>query len=264
MDFKDAAVQFLKVARYSHKPESREDFLKLPRPFYALAFMEQGTATFVSGEQSLTLHPGECLLIPRGTVYQSFWHGDLPLHLTCHFGFVSNAPFADRDIPMQILCDAPLGELTEQLYAAKDSEMLSKLAVFYTLCARLYDVMQYTPKPQPDPRLAPAFSFLQSVRGDTVSVEMLARLCHMSPSYFYACFHRATGSSPIVYKQSLAVQHATQLLCDPSLSVELIAEMAGFASSSYFRRVFRHFMCQSPRDYRRALLEALSPSAAAQ
>ena len=53
-----------------------------------------------------------------------------------------------------------------------------------------------------------------------------------------------------------------EILSDPT--VELVAEMAGFASSSYFRRVFRHFMCQSPRDYRRALLEALSPSAAAQ
>ena len=45
---------------------------------------------------------------------------------------------------------------------------------------------------------------------------------------------------------------AQQLLEDrPALSIEEISDLAGFSSSSYFRRVFREVTGQSPRAYRK-------------
>ena len=85
-----------------------------------------------------------------------------------------------------------------------------------------------------------------------MQVPLLASLCGLSESHFYARFRRATGLTPIEYKNRVAISSAGRILIDePEVPVEEVSARMGFASSSYFRRVFARIAGCPPRDYRK-------------
>ena len=64
------------------------------------------------------------------------------------------------------------------------------------------------------------------------------------------CFNRALGFTPIHYLTEYRVEKAAQLLQQTDRSISLIAEECGFASDSYFGKVFRKSTGKTPREYR--------------
>jgi transcriptional regulator GlxA family with amidase domain len=62
--------------------------------------------------------------------------------------------------------------------------------------------------------------------------------------------------TPVEYINSYRVNRAILLLISNSgLSIEQIAELTGFESSAYFRRVFKAQTGKTPREYRTSAIE---------
>lgn len=70
------------------------------------------------------------------------------------------------------------------------------------------------------------------------SLDELAALAHVGPRHLTRLFTRYAGVGVVAYQQQLRVARARQLLADPDLSVERVAEQCGFASARDFRRVW--------------------------
>jgi AraC-like DNA-binding protein len=101
-----------------------------------------------------------------------------------------------------------------------------------------------------DRRIARAFADMVARPAAPQSVENLAQVAGLSRSAFMARFTHTFGSSPMVVLRRLRMRHAASLLAGEGLSVDQIAQEAGYASRSSFVRAFRNTYGTDPSDYR--------------
>lgn len=232
------------------------DYRHLPRPFYSFAYVEKGHIECIEGERRVKAEAGEIVFIPYHLRYLLRWYGDPEVSVySCHFMFPLSADlFATKVIPLQKLSGEGLREdflkLCEQI--SDREKMLEVLGLFYTLCHRLYEQMHYRARQPMDKRIQAAADFIERNCCGALSVEMIAAVSQMSVSRFYYLFKKETGLSPIEYKNRASVYLAEMLLLnDLQKSIEEISIETGFASASYFRRVFKSVTGVSPREYRK-------------
>ncbi len=83
-----------------------------------------------------------------------------------------------------------------------------------------------------------------------VSVELMAAFCCMSPRHFARRFVERTKLTPARYLENLRVQRARELLETTSLTVEEIANQAGFWREERLRRSFLRVLGVTPSIYR--------------
>jgi transcriptional regulator GlxA family with amidase domain len=84
----------------------------------------------------------------------------------------------------------------------------------------------------------------------TWTVSGLADAAHVSARHLSRLFAEHAGVSVSGYQQSLRIARARQLLTDPRLSVERVAELSGFGSVRDFRRVWSRFHTDTPLHFR--------------
>ncbi len=82
------------------------------------------------------------------------------------------------------------------------------------------------------------------------TLEELAELAHVGPRHLTRLFSRHAGIGVVAYQQQLRIARARQLLADPTLSMERVAEQCGFASARDFRRVWALYADDSPSAHR--------------
>jgi YesN/AraC family two-component response regulator len=85
----------------------------------------------------------------------------------------------------------------------------------------------------------------------------LAREIRVTPNYLSSLFKRETGLTLTRYIQNLKIEEAKRMILSREHSLGDIAEMLGFASLSYFSRVFKRLNLYCPREY---LEKALAPA----
>lgn len=83
-----------------------------------------------------------------------------------------------------------------------------------------------------------------------IGLEQIADHVGLSKYHFNRLFTRITGRSPIQYLTQIRLEKAAELIRYSSLSFEEIAQKVGYASGSYFTKVFKQHIGCSPRDYR--------------
>lgn len=82
-----------------------------------------------------------------------------------------------------------------------------------------------------------------------LSLEELARLCHMSLSTFKRKFAEVYDESPLKYISKVKVEKAIVLLRNKDVRISDIAYDLGFESATTFNRVFKQQTGKSPSDY---------------
>lgn len=93
---------------------------------------------------------------------------------------------------------------------------------------------------------------LESEECDALSVEDIARRIGVSEVHFRRLFRAGMGMSPTEYRTCVRVSRAKALLKQNILSLTEIAARTGFASTSYFIKVFRQRTGVTPAAYRAA------------
>ena len=102
----------------------------------------------------------------------------------------------------------------------------------------------------------PAVSYVESHRGEMVTMRDMANLCHLSPSYFSKIFPREAGETFTDYVNRRKVEWAKQKLRDSAESVSSIAFELGYVDTSYFIKVFKKFEGITPLAYRQQKYKA--------
>ncbi len=105
-------------------------------------------------------------------------------------------------------------------------------------------------------RIARAISHLEAHFDETLDLDSLAQLAHMSKRSFLRAFQAAIGSSPINYLIKLRLTRAAALLRRPEEDITSAAFKAGFNDSNYFARQFRKTFAITPSGYRKRELRS--------
>lgn len=247
------------LLRMSHNTQlagNYNDYLRIPRPTFSIAYVEEGCGEFVSEGKSFEAHAGDMLFVPKGSTYISYWKGEPKTQfLSCHFDFPMGGPLSGKRFFVQKLSgNDRMRETMLFLWEhwKEPDALFAVMSRFFAVLEHAEGELRFEPIQESDMRLRVAAEYIHSHFDRELKVESIAAQCHMSLPYFYSCFRKVYGVSPIEYKNRVAVQRAEQLLGDDhSLSIEEISEMTGFSSSSYFRRVFHNVTGMSPKEYRK-------------
>ncbi|QJC51425.1 response regulator transcription factor [Paenibacillus albicereus] len=98
-------------------------------------------------------------------------------------------------------------------------------------------------------------AYIQEHYAEPLHLADVAQHFHFSPSYLsnYFASHNKEGFSEHVNR--VRIEQACRLLADTDGTIADIATRVGYADNSYFTKVFRKYMDQSPSQYRRSAQE---------
>lgn len=84
-----------------------------------------------------------------------------------------------------------------------------------------------------------------------ISLDQMAKIAYMSPTYFSKKFKRVTGFGFNEYLNNVRIKMATNLLMETQSSITEIATFCGYQDSNYFGDVFKKIIGVSPNKYRK-------------
>lgn len=83
------------------------------------------------------------------------------------------------------------------------------------------------------------------------SIEEYAEMCSMSSTYFYRCFKKWSGKSPVEYRNMVRLSNAETMLTHTDMKIGDISAAVGFEDPFYFCRIFSKSFGMSPSLYRK-------------
>ncbi len=132
----------------------------------------------------------------------------------------------------------------DRLCALKAEELIAKLARFCAL----------PPTAQVAPTLYRALcevrETLHTHFSEDWTVEKMAALLNLSPSYFHALYKAAFGIAPKHDLGRIRLRHAASLLKHSNLNMNEVSEKSGFRSPFHFIRSFKNAFGTTPNQYR--------------
>jgi AraC-like DNA-binding protein len=94
--------------------------------------------------------------------------------------------------------------------------------------------------------VAKAISWLRVNFAESMKVEALAKLVHMSASAFHQHFKAVTSMSPLQFQKVLRLQEARRLMLSMMMDVSAASLRVGYGSVSQFSREYNRFFGNSP------------------
>jgi two-component system response regulator YesN len=83
-----------------------------------------------------------------------------------------------------------------------------------------------------------------------IGIGQIAEQLHMTPNYLSTLFHKKTGSTFMVYLTKTRMLRAKELLADPHIQIQQVAEQVGYSSARYFTKLFTESVGCYPSEYR--------------
>ncbi len=103
-------------------------------------------------------------------------------------------------------------------------------------------------------RFAPILQFIDDNLRRDISLETLADLAGLTPTYFSDLFSKTLEIRPIEFVNRRRIERAQLLLCSTDLTIQEVAEEVGINSPTYFSRLFLKITGVAPRSYRKLIL----------
>ncbi|MCC8164655.1 MAG: AraC family transcriptional regulator [Planctomycetes bacterium] len=100
------------------------------------------------------------------------------------------------------------------------------------------------------PQLQSAVAYMHDNLHLDISRDEVAAVAHLSPAHFSRVFKKEMLESFTDLLNRMRVDRAAELLANTPRSLAMIALDCGFKDQSYFTKVFRKYMRQTPRGYR--------------
>ena len=120
----------------------------------------------------------------------------------------------------------------------------------YALALPVIGARQPLPRPE-TARLKRMLGFIRDHFAEDISPADIAASAGVCERECFRCFRQELGTTPLATLTDFRLRRAAELLRETDRSVSDIAAACGFATSSYFGKVFRRRMNLSPLAYRR-------------
>ena len=88
---------------------------------------------------------------------------------------------------------------------------------------------------------------------DDLSVDILAEIAHLSPSYLSRSFKKKYNMNLVDFITQERMKLAAELLANEKLTITMVSAKSGYNNYTYFTKVFKKTYGKSPREYRQSL-----------
>ena len=101
-----------------------------------------------------------------------------------------------------------------------------------------------------DPRIERVMAIIEANPHQRLSLTIMARVVHLSPSRFRHKFKSEVGITPTVYVQRVRMRVAADLLKNENVSVKEVRAAVGLGSDSYFAHLCKRVYGRPPSQLR--------------
>lgn len=102
-------------------------------------------------------------------------------------------------------------------------------------------------------RMKRMMKYIQAHYQESISLEGIAKAASISEREALRCFQKTIHDTPISYLLKFRISQAASLLLDSDATITEISAVCGFEDSSYFAKMFKRHIKQSPRMYRKQM-----------
>ncbi|WP_165184676.1 AraC family transcriptional regulator [Caulobacter soli] len=157
--------------------------------------------------------------------------------------FVSNfdGPLADCALRLVRLLDTP------QAIPALHPGIIREICYWLLTGPHGGEIARLALRTSPSQHVIEAMHSLRGRFRETVRIEDLAAIAHMSPSAFHRHFKALTASTPLQYQKQLRLLEARRLMVSCGLNVEAAAFEVGYESPSQFSREYARMFGAPPK-----------------
>lgn len=149
---------------------------------------------------------------------------------------------------------APIATLRQLFQAAQQGQITDPYTAssyVYTFFMALRQFADSNPVPSTMPTaIANAVQWIDANYANMIGQEQLAELVGLSKYHFLRSFSRYVGLTPNDYVNRKRIEKSLELLLSTDHSLEQIANAVGFSSASYYIRMFRKLIGQTPATFR--------------
>ncbi len=133
-------------------------------------------------------------------------------------------------------------------FSGSKIESVSNIAIMLAK----YILLQNMLKPTFASSVQRALEFINANLYEELSIAEISKKTNTSKSVLYKNFHVLFDCTVSEYIKMKRVEKSLELLLQSEMSIEEISQRVGFASASYYSRVFKAQMGVSPREYKKA------------
>ena len=242
----DFNVQELRLYEQSYfKNGSEVNFLTKSRIHHGLLYLKScSLEVHLPSGEVLHAQRGDLLYLPRGSRYRSVFH-DVTDRVPSIL-FNCDISLNGKDFPLSKSVELirfsdkeALKALFDKARGAKYSPLMLK-SCFFSILELWYRKKSTLPPTRVKEYsvISPALEYIEAHENEEISIEALAKICHLSPSFFRKKFSRITGSSPKDFYLARRLERAKSLLESGEFTVGEVSALLGFSSPSYFSRIF--------------------------
>lgn len=150
-----------------------------------------------------------------------------------------------EELVSEIFGDNP--QKYRSLYTLNSTEQI--LQWLNTLFKGLYAYFELRKKDYKNQTVASAKQYIRSNSTKKLSLNQVAAALGVSPNYLSSLFRKYAECGFVDYVNQVKVHQAREMMADPGLRIQEIADRLGFDNAFYFSKVFKKVTGCSPREY---------------
>lgn len=257
-------------------------FASVPLHWHAefeINYIHNGCSEFICGDEKFVAKAGDVILLPPNTLHAIYPYQNntqsydtLVFHPAmlgleendrCAAEYIRPIVNGSLGLRMHIGKEAARYEVIKGLveeifFCAKENSAQADMLLKSDLL-RLFWVLEQTgavyrireEDANRSELIRPALEFINENFCESITVEKLAEITHLSKSYFMDRFKQAAGVGAVEYLIQLRIKKACELLVNTEQTTAEIAFECGFRNLSNYNRQFKRIVGCTPNEYRK-------------
>ncbi len=233
----------------------------LGRMDYQLLYIKAGEAEFENDEGKFRLKSGQVFLY-RPHEKQIYWYIPAPESVVywVHFGGrLTETILSTAGLKKSVLDFGSAPEFENTVSFMIKNFRLGDSFSNMLCCSKLLELIceigiknSGAGKDCREPETEKMISYISAHYSENISNSELAKKANMSLSHFLRQFKKATGTSPVAFRNEQRIKAARSLILNSELNISQIAFTVGFSDSLYFSRAFKKSVGMSPMEFKRS------------
>lgn len=229
-----------------------------PNGFATLAYVIKGESKYIYETETLTAHEGDIVYLDnynplKQKVTQDYWTYNINFRIS---GGFNKKPyvFKPEDAEKYLL------KFREAVHAYRQKNpgyLLMTIGILYQILAEIQCDFSLSGSSKTKQKIfLEAKKYIgENLSNPSLSAEAVAIASNISPGYLRTIFKEFTSMATNTYIKTSRINYGAQLLNSDSFSVNEIAKLCGFLSTSHFIKEFKNLLGCTPLNYRKNTLE---------